>query len=324
MSVQSFKLYLSAVLFLMVFSCQPAPIPQPSTGDEVEDDDRGRGRYSRTRRDRTDEARTRRSSCRNFGEQSDYKCAGDEECEEVCDDLFAIKKYELECLELPAELVYAFEELLVQVNQGQADDIDSQALHCLLNIDDQDFLSEVTRLSVRESEDFLQQIASDEGLARVLGEYDEGYDILETLLNNISNTIKGSFEADIAGNDVTFLDLILAADNEAAFGWFDSYIHEYCRSGTNCNSADDDDDNGPFVAYCEIYQDKFLSTKQSWKFLKRSGVFKEFYEDSITDKDCGVAGSEESCDYDDFCDWREVCDSVYGVEEGTGYGTECD
>ena len=320
MFFQSFKLYLSAFLFLMVFSCQPAPIPQPSTGDETEDDDR-RGRYSRTRRDRSDEARTRRSSCRDFGEQSDYKCAGDDECEEVCDELFAIKKYENECLELPAELVYAFEELLVQVNQGQADDIDSQALHCLLNIDDQDFLSEVNRLSVRESEDFLQQIASDEGLARVLGEHDEGYNILETLLNNISNTIKGSFSTDIAGNDVTFLDLILAADNEAAFGWFDSYVDDYCRSDTNCDSASDDDDDGAFVAYCEIYQDKFLPTKQSWKLLKRSAVFKEFYEDFITDKECGG----DSCDYDNFCDWRDACKNVYGVTDADDYtGTECD
>ena len=316
MSVQSFKLYLSAFLFLMVFSCQPAPIPQPSTGDEPVDDDR-RDRYSRTRRDSSDEARTRRSSCRDFGEQSDYKCAGDDECEEVCDELFPIKKYENECMELPAELVYAFEELLLQVDQGQADDIDSQALYCLLNINDQDFLNEVNGLSVRETKDFLQQIATDEGLARVLGEYDEGYTILDTLMKGFSNDDPPeSFAEDMAGNDVTFLDLILDADNEAAFGWVDSYVYEICRdNASQCDAGSGNEDNdGPFVAYCKIYYSKLDdSTNQSWKILKKSAVFKEQYEDSITHESC-AGGS--SCNYDDRDDWKHVCGNMYGVDDG--------
>ena len=310
MSIQSFKLYFVAFFFLMVASCQPAPIPQPSTGDETEDD--RDSRYSRTRRDRGEEARTRRHSCRNFGDQSDYKCAGDEDCEEACDDLFPIKKYEDECLELPAELVYAFEELLLLMDQGQADNIDPQTLYCLLSINDQQFLDEVNGLSVRESKDFLEQIASDEGLARVLGEYDEGYTILDTLMDGLSNARPPAFFAeDIAGNGVTFLDLILDADNEAAFGWVDSYIDEVCQDTNQCDHSGN---SKIFVAYCKIYYDKLEDgTTQSWKILKRSEIFKEQYEDHITNE--GVCGSgSESCDYDDWKDFEDVCKEVYAVD----------
>lgn len=317
MFIQSFKLYIVAFFFLMVASCQPAPIPQPSTGDEAEDD-RGRGdRYSRTRRDRGEEARTRRHSCRNFGDQSDYKCAGDEDCEEACDELFPIKKYEDECLALPAELVYAFEELLLLMDQGQADDIDPQTLYCLLSINDQQFLDEVNGLSVRESKNFLEQIASDERLARVLGEYDEGYTILDTIMDGLSNDSPPEFFAeDIAGNGVTFLDLILDADNEAAFGWVDSYIDEICQdSEDQCKTpGTNSGKEGIFVAYCRIYRSKLEdSTSQSWKILKRSEIFKEQYEDHITNEGvCG--GGSDSCDYEDYEDFRGVCEDIYGVD----------
>ena len=318
MSVQSLKLYLSAFLFLMVFSCQQ-PIPQPSTGDDPIDDD-GDG-YSRTRRDRGDEARTRRHSCRNFGEQSDYKCAGDEDCEEACDDLFPIKKYEDKCLELPAELVYAFEELLLLMDEGKADNIDPQALYCLLNINDQDFLDEVNGLSVRETKDFLEQIASDEKLARVIGEYDESFTILETLMDGVSNDSAPEFFADdMAGNGVTFLDLILDADNEVAFGWVDSYIDEVCQdkksqcTGTGTGHSTKAGD--VFVAYCRIYRGKLDdTTNQSWKILKTSEVFMEQYEDFITNENICGTGGNDNCEYENNEDFKDVCETIYGVVE---------
>ena len=310
MSIKSFKLYLSAFFFLMVFSCQPRPQPVPQTSTVDDPDDRS-GRYSRTRRDRGEEARTRRHSCRNFGEQSDYKCAGDEDCEEVCDILFPIKKYEYECLDLPAELVYAFEELLLQMDQGHADDIDSQTLYCLLGINDQQFLEELNTLSVRESKNFMQQIASDESLAKVLNEHDEGYTILETLMDGISNAAPPQFFADeIAGNEVTFLDLILDSDNEPAFGWVDSYIDEVCQDNpSQCGS--------PFEAYCKIYYSKLDDSdpNQSWKILKKSAVFKEQYEDFVTSKNyCG--GGSRSCDYEEQDDFKAVCDMEYDASPG--------
>lgn len=313
MSIQSFKLYLSAAFFfLMVFSCQqpPQPVSQPSTADDS-DDDRS-GRYSRTRRDRSEEARTRRHSCRNFGDQSDYKCAGDEDCEEVCDELFPIKKYEDECLALPAELVYSFEELLLQMDEGEADDIDPQTLYCLLDINDQQFLQELNALNVRDSKNFMQQIASDEGLAKVLNEHDESYTILDTLMAGISNDTPPEFFADeIAANGVTFLDLILDADNEVAFGWVDSYIDEVCQDNpSQCGS--------PFEAYCKIYYSKLDDTNpnQSWKILKKSAVFKEQYEDSVTSKNyCGSGGSS-NCDYEEQEDFKNVCDTTYTASPG--------
>ncbi|MCY4512853.1 MAG: hypothetical protein OXB86_04115, partial [Bdellovibrionales bacterium] len=117
MFVQPFKLYLCAVFFLMALSCEkpPEPVRQPSAVDDSNDS----GRYSRTRRDRSEEARTRRHSCRNFGEQSELKCAQEEDCKDACNDLFPIKKYEDECLELPVELVYSFEELLYLMDAGK-------------------------------------------------------------------------------------------------------------------------------------------------------------------------------------------------------------
>ena len=316
----SLKFFLFAILILMVFSCQPqyVPVQQPSTGNN-DPDDRDRDGYSRTRRDRSEDARTRRHSCRNYGEQSDYKCAGDEECEEVCDDLFPIKKYEDECLELPAELVYDFEELLLLMDQGEADDIDPQTLYCLLNIDDRDFLGEISGLSVRETKNFLQQIATDADLARVIGEYDEGYSILETIMAGFSNSDPPEFFAEaVTGDDITFLDLILDAENEEAFGWVDSYIDEVCQDDEDqCETSNTQSGKeGIFVAYCRIYYNKLDGTNQSWKILERSAIFQDQYEDFITNEGVCGSGNRDSCDYDDEDDFEDVCEEVYGVTSG--------
>ena len=322
MFVRSLKFYLSAVLILMVFSCQPqyVPVEQPSTGDET-DDDRRRGRgdgYSRTRGSRSEEARTRRHSCRNYGDQSDYKCKEDEDCIEACDELFPIKKYEDECLELPVELVYDFEELLLEIDEGQADDIQPQTLYCLLNIDDKEFLDEISGLSVRETKNFLQQIASDEDLAKVISEHDENYTILDSIMEGLSNADAPAFFAEeVTGDDISFLDLILDADNETAFGWVDGYIDEICQdnegqctgSGSSARAGD------IFVAYCRIYRGKLTSTNRSWKILERSAIFKDQYEDFITNETCG----SDSCDYDDVQDFIDVCENVYGVQESDGW-----
>ena len=218
MPVSFLKFFLYFACPLMVLSCQPQPpAPVDQSSEEEEDDDRrdrgrynrgDRGRYSRTRGG--DDNRTRRHSCRNYGEQSDYICNEDDDCIDACDELFPIRKYEAECLKLPAELVYDIEALLLQIDDGDAGDIDPGALHCLLNITDQQFLDELDGLSVREAKDLLQQIASDEDLAETLSGHDENYTILNTVMDAaFGDTGLPALRESLARDSVTFFDLIL-------------------------------------------------------------------------------------------------------------------
>ena len=326
MPVFFLKFFLCFACSLLVLSCQPQPEPPPvdqsSEDDEANNPRNRRDRGNRYRRTRPgDDARTRRHTCRNYGEQSDYICDGDDDCMDACDDLFPVRKYEAECLKLPAELVYDIEALLLQMDDGDADDIDAGTLHCLLNINDQKFLNELNGLSSREGKDFLQQIASDEDLADTIAEHDDDYTILERIMEaafgeSNSDGLKG-FTRDVT-SDLTFLDLILNAENESAFGWVDGYIDDFCDNHDSlCQYSQNRKD--AFKGYCRIYHGKLGSdTNRSWRYLKTSSLFKELYEDRITDRNCPNPSntSGNSCEYEKRADFKAVCEDVYGATSG--------
>ena len=318
----------------IIFACEQPPNLVPQTSETDEEDDRTRptrsrsrssrsSRSGRTSRDRS--ARTKRHSCRSYGDQSDYKCEGDEDCEDACQELFAIRKYENQCLELPAELVYAFEELLVLVDDGDADDIEPEVLDCLLEIDDKKFLKEVGGLNSKQTKSFLEEIATNDDLAEALSEHDESYNIMNTLLDKLGDPPKAL--ADGVEGDITFLDLILDADNEPAFNWVDGYVNDICDdSNSECAyTVNSNTVHDVFVVYCKLYYGVYTSNTatQSWNILKESELFKENYEDNITDGadndecDDPDGPSSNTCSYDNRDDWKEVCDEVYEVDSSS-------
>ena len=63
--------------------------------------------------------------------------------------------------------------------------IDTDNLSCLLYVNTSEFVRKARKLKPKEAKDFLEEMATNDGLAEALESQDKDYDILEALLNKI-------------------------------------------------------------------------------------------------------------------------------------------
>lgn len=222
----------------------------------------------------------KRTNCR---EQNGDPCEGNEVCEELCDDIFSKSKSKDKCKRLSATLVNDFYNIFDILDEGEDfDSINHESLDCLLDISETEFAKEVGNLNSGDTKDFLEVLAGDEDLSRVLTSEDKDFKIMEKILDNLSSADERleAFKTGVDGSD-TFIDLIVDNENEEAWDWVVEYISEQCGTSDYCNpesAAGNSSDARELVFFCKAYK---VQSVQNLKALVESDYFNDRYSSFI-------------------------------------------
>ncbi len=232
----------------------------------------------------------KQEKCKDRGRRD---CEGNEDCEDICDDIFSRRADKKDCYELPEELVSEFEKIIEHTEDGDIKNIHPADLECLLDIDEREFASAVKKMSRREASEFWLAISEDESLAEILEDEDDEYMILKQLLHKMtgSHTDTERFLTRKIEDDKTVLWLA-AEGSEPAWDWLDGYVSERCdSSSSSCQE--------PIDAYCTALLD--MRDRDLEDFLSDADLFADEFEDEVED-----AGFEY--DVDDDNGFREFCE----------------
>ncbi len=235
------------------------------------------------------------------------KC--DKNCKEICDDIFS-GDAEKDCEKLSESLVKDFRKIIKDTGDGDIKDLKKlnlPALNCLLDLDDQEFVSAIKDMSSRQAKKFLAHISDKEDIAEILYEEDDEFNILKQLFKEAANS--SNFEeflrVDIEDSK-PFFWLSAEEKNEPAFEWFESYVSDHCEdSPSDCPGYDDIDELG---AYCKVFLDGTTYTKdknKKWKeFISDADLFEDRYESVVESADYEYTVSSGSKDFVDYI-WKE-------------------
>lgn len=202
-------------------------------------------------------------------------CEGNEDCEDICDDIFSNRRQKSKCYDLPEALVFDFEELIEYTEDGDVEAIDTKTLECLLNIDDREFAKAVRNMSKRDAQEFLVMITEDSDLATILEKEDDEFMILEQLLGKAtSGDLSDQLIDEIDNDDRGFLWLA-ASGNEASWEWLNDYVNEECDSKSSC------DDN--IELYCTALTSTSKIKRNLEDFLSEASFFADEYEREVED-----------------------------------------
>ena len=223
------------------------------------------------------------------------RCDEDDQCWELCFQMFHSRSEQDNCGRRPSELVDAFDLLLEDMQTGNVDSVDGMVLQCLFQIDDSEFKKHLNRFSSKKAKAFLGEIGYKEDLAEAIFELDEDHDILEDLLEEAGFDEGWEFlTAEIDSRD-TLIEIILEEDNEDAWLWLDNFVRLQCASDTTmyCGGTildsvwDRPDDTSPglgedqkrdaFTAYCKALRDD----NNDYESFVESELFERDYEDFV-------------------------------------------
>lgn len=266
------RLAIPAGILLAVLSCVVGQQPQQPDIIESRGEDRDPPVIDRREPKQTDPKK--QEDCARRSRSGE--CEGDEDCEEICNDIFSSRADRNDCYELPEDLVSDFKELLEATEDGDTDEIDPGVLHCLLNIDEREFAKAIKKMSRRETENFLVDIVDDDHLAEVLDEEDDEFNILEQLLYKASgsNDLIPQLENEIDDGKSFFY--LAAESSEFGWKWLDSYARDVCETPKPfCSEGES------IQAYCQVlgkYNKRDLD-----EFLTETDLFAEEYQEEVED-----------------------------------------
>jgi len=235
-------------------------------------------------------------------------CEGDEDCEEICDDIFSRRSDKQECYEYSSEMVLELEDLIEATEDGDVDEIagiGSDVLECMLDIDETAFAKAVKKMSRREAQDFVVLIAEDEGFAGVLEEEDDEFNILRQLASRLvgGGGLKEALSEEVE-DDRTILWLF-AEGNEPAWEWLDSYVDEECdgRDSVDCPGGEN------IGSYCRALLESGFRESEWKDFLSDTDLFADEYEDEVEDEDyeyeiTDSPGRDYEGDFRDYCELK--------------------
>ena len=214
--------------------------------------------------------------CESIGSK---KC--EEDCKKICDRIFSGSHLERKCSELSAELVDDFDDLLKDVKKGETDEINTDTLSCLLDIDEKPLVSSLKSLSISEAKEFLINIVNDITLTEILKEEDTDLKIIKQLLieSSGSGNLEDMLDKEIEDRKPLFW---YTADegNKDVLRWMDSYLREHCdRVKADCPGYRD---IGPLGAYCPIL--KGYSESRLKSFISEADAFSDLYKSEVEDK----------------------------------------
>ena len=248
----------------------------------------------------------KQKECRRRGRND---CEGDKDCEKICDDIFSRRADRQDCYEYSSEMVFEFEALISATEDGDVDeieDIGSNVLECMLDIDEREFAEAVRKMSRREAEEFIFLIANNEDFAEVLEEEDDEFNILKQLLNEWarSSDLESALSRELSQEDKTLLWLF-AEYSEAAWDLLDSYVSEEC-SGRNTGECPGGENIG---AYCNALLESGFSRSDWEDFLSDAVFFGDEYEEEVEDESyryeiTNDPGRGYDGDFRDYCEMK--------------------
>ena len=248
----------------------------------------------------------KQKECRKRGRND---CEGDKDCEKICDDIFSRRADRQDCYEYSSEMVFEFEALISATEDGDVDeieDIGSNVLECMLDIDEREFAEAVRKMSRREAEEFIFLIANNEDFAEVLEEEDDEFNILKQLLNEWarSSDLESALSRELSQEDKTLLWLF-AEYSEAAWDWLDGYVDEEC-SGRNTGECPGGENIG---AYCNALLESGFSRSDWEDFLSDAVFFADEYEEEVEDESyryeiTNDPGRGYDGDFRDYCEMK--------------------
>ena len=187
------------------------------------------------------------------------KCKGDDDCEDICDDIYNSRRDREDCEELSISQVKKLEDLhevLEDPDLDDLEDIDVKDLDVYVNISISPLDKLVSRYSSRESREFLAWLALNTDAARIVKKEDDDFEILITLLEEVGGIVTTQGGSNTSLDDAldglksnldgaNFLELAVSEDNEEAMEWIHDYMEdEQCDNNLETVSC--------LQKYCEI------------------------------------------------------------------------
>lgn len=171
----------------------------------------------------------------SFGE-----CAKDEECAEICEDIFGHRADRKACLEeLPVRKAESVQEVYEVLNKPSGRDLDSLNLgsfEVLLNISIEPVETAAKRMEEPEAKDFLAWVAKNSKAARAIKNKDRKFNIFKNLVAHINSDVDEALSASIYRGD-NFIEVAANAKNNEALDWVDRFFDEDCGSSSNYNEC---------------------------------------------------------------------------------------
>lgn len=319
---KKFNSFITATLFLLL-SCSQPPIVFPSQGGQYPNYPGQPGQQGlppgyqpggnniNPPPENPDDAITRRPPRRRrpvirrptrlrergvcFTEFGGDRCDEDDQCWELCFQIFHNRSEQDNCGRRPSELVDAFDLLLEDMQTGNVSSVDGMVLQCLFEIDDTEFKKYLNRLTSKKAKAFLGEIGYKEDLAEAIFELDDDYDILEDLLGEAGFDEGWDFLTSEVDTRDTLIEIILEQENEDAWLWLDNYVRLRCSSDSrnHCGTSildtieDRASDTRPglgseekrdaFTAYCKALADP----NNDYASFVKSDLFERDYEEFI-------------------------------------------
>ena len=279
----------------------------PSGPAGVGDDDNRRGSIDRDDED-YDRRRDRdpdrddvidRSRKRHTG---GAECKGDDDCEEMCDDIYDRRRDREDCEDLSArqvELLKDIYELLEDPDSDDLESIDLKDLDVLINISIEPLDDRVGKYSRREAKEMLIWIASSSEVASLFEKEDDDFKILKKLLGEIKSDDFDALKASIDGGD-NFMEIAVEEGNEEAGEWIHEFMEEEVCSG-------DIESASCLEKYCELGDSM---NDRSAEDMLDFEYFEEYLEDIIEEEiNKGEWSSEDFEDLDDLNGdwWEDLC-----------------
>ena len=244
---------------LAIAGCLSAGPPAPTPSGGINRDYDGR-------RDRdTDRRGVLENSKRRYSDSSD--CKGDEDCEEICEDIYNRRRDREDCEDLSLAQVKRLEEIYDFIEDPDEDELDTISgddFDTFININIYPLDRLVGKYKRSEAEEMLLWIARNDEIAKIFKKEDDDYKILKDLLKELNGSndqerLKRSIDDD------NFLGMISENGNEEAGEWVHDFIEdELCSGdlvteeclGKYCDIANAmDEDNAEGLGSFEYFED---------------------------------------------------------------------
>ena len=119
------------------------------------------------------------------------ECEGDDDCEDICSDIYRSRADKNDCEELSVAQVERLEEVSEVFEDPDLDDLeelDLSDVEVYLNISIEPLHKLIGKYNSREAKDFLAWIAQNSDAAELLEDEDDDYEVLSRLFNEIVST----------------------------------------------------------------------------------------------------------------------------------------
>ncbi|MCY4513302.1 MAG: hypothetical protein OXB86_06405 [Bdellovibrionales bacterium] len=271
-------------LGMLLGACTP-PVQYPPPGYDSSD------RSVRKPNDREREIDKRRKT----GE-----CAKDDNCSEICDDIFTARKDREECEEYSIADVESIEDVFKVLEDPDLEDLEDLKLtdlEFLLDISPSPLEKSVSRMkSSSERKDFLAWLATNSEAANIVANAEDDFGIMKDLFGSGSaSSIVQEINKTVDGGD-NFVEIALDEGNEVALEWLHDFYGDKCENKDRYETC--------------IFRDFYCGLKLSSDFDEQFFDY-TFFEDMLdevleTEQGAGVANAYTAED------WGTASDSTYG------------